>query len=216
MSMGSELETDLDDGAPIWAAFGDLMSVLLGVFVLILVGVIGVQLHLETKLKEEVQQRELSDQRRKALEQALAAPLAEGRITLVDGRIGIRGSVLFPRNSDQLQAEGEKVLADLAGPLNQYLRARGEILMVSGFTDDRAIHNDNALYKDNWELSAKRSLTVTRALIDAGVPSSQVFAAAFGSEQPIASNADDKGRAQNRRVEIAPMPRPSQAGNKGQ
>jgi len=52
---------------------------------------------------------------------------------------------------------------------------------------------------------------VTRALIDEGIPSSSVFAAAFGAEQPVASNADDQGRSRNRRVEIAPMPRSSQS-----
>ena len=52
-------------------------------------------------------------------------------------------------------------------------------------------------------------LTVTRALIEDGVPASSVFAAAFGAEQPVASNADAAGRAQNRRVEITPTPRPS-------
>jgi hypothetical protein len=69
----------------------------------------------------------------------------------------------------------------------------------------------NRRFADNWELSAQRALTVTRALIDAGVPSSSVFAAAFGSQQPVSSNADNEGRAKNRRVEIAPVPRPSSA-----
>jgi len=47
----------------------------------------------------------------------------------------------------------------------------------------------------------------TRALIDEGMPASQVFAAAFGAEQPVASNTDESGRAQNRRVEMAPVPK---------
>ncbi|WP_337054635.1 OmpA family protein [Pseudoxanthomonas sp. USHLN014] len=200
--MSGEIELDEGAGTPVWAAFGDLMSVLLGAFVLILVGVIAVQLQLSSKLDEEAH-------RRQALERALAGPLAAGRVTLVDGRIGIRGNVLFALNSDQLQPEGREVLHSLAAPLRQYLHARDEVLMVSGFTDDRPIHDDNLHYADNWELSAQRALTVTRTLIAEGVPASSVFAAAFGSEQPVASNDDAEGRARNRRVEIAPMPRPS-------
>ena len=177
------LEIDVDDGAgaPVWAAFGDLMSVLLGVFVLILVSVIGVQLHLEVQLQEEIAQRRAEEQRRQALEDALAAPLAAGRITLVDGRIGIRGNVLFALNSARL----------------------------------RQIRGDNRRFADNWELSAQRALTVTRALVEHGVPASSVFAAAFGAEQPVASNSDEAGRARNRRVEMAPVPRQQPAAHGG-
>ncbi|GHH48853.1 MULTISPECIES: OmpA family protein [Gammaproteobacteria] len=206
--MSPDIEGDTESATPVWAAFGDLMSVLLGAFVLILVGVIAVQMQLSSRLDEEVRQRQLEAQRRQTLEQALAGPLAAGRVTLVDGRIGIRGSVLFALNSDQLQPEGREVLKSLAGPLAGYLKAREEILMVSGFTDDRQVRDGNRQFADNWELSAQRALTVTRALIAEGVPSSSVFAAAFGAEQPVGSNADEEGRARNRRVEIAPVPRP--------
>lgn len=207
---------DIDGGAepttPVWAAFSDLMSVLLGAFVLILVGVIGVQLELSTKLDEAVKQRQMEAQRRKTLEQALAGPLASGRVTLVNGRIGISGSVLFALNSDQLQPDGRDLLKSLAGPLTAWLKAHDEILMVSGFADDQQVHAGNRRFADNWELSAQRALTVTRAFIDAGVPASSVFAAAFGSEQPVSSNADPLGRAKNRRVEIAPVQRSTAAG----
>ncbi|WP_115562986.1 OmpA family protein [Xanthomonas arboricola] len=209
--MSDEIESDGESGTPIWAAFGDLMSVLLGAFVLILVGVIGVQLQLSSRLDQEVKQRQAEAQRRKTLEQALAAPLAAGRVTLVDGRIGIRGNVLFAFNSDQLQPEGREVLKSLAAPLAQYLSAREELLMVSGFTDDRPVLGGNRRYADNWELSAQRALTVTRALIAEGVPAASVFAAAFGAQQPVDSNADEARRAKNRRVEIAPIARPSGA-----
>ncbi|MFL9896895.1 OmpA family protein [Paraburkholderia fungorum] len=209
--MSEEIDGGVETVAPIWPVFGDLMSVLLGAFVLILVSVIGVQLELSTRLEQEVKQRQMETQRRKTLEQALAGPLAAGRVTLVNGRIGINGSVLFALNSDQLQPEGRDVLKSLAGPLSTYLKANDQILMVSGFTDDRQVREANRRFADNWELSAQRALTVTRALIDAGVPSSSVFAAAFGSQQPVSSNADDQGRAKNRRVEIAPVPRPATA-----
>ncbi len=204
---------DSDSGmaqtAPVWAIFGDLMSGLLGAFVLLLVGVLGVQLELASHLEAEVQKRQQEEQCRMALEKALAVPLAAGRVTLNDGRIGISGSVLFSLNSDRLQADGRLLLKSLVTPLRVYLGERDELLMVSGFTDDGPIQQGNHRFADNWELSAQRALTVTRALIEEGMPSSLVFAAAFGTEQPVASNTDEKGRARNRRVEMAPVPKAS-------
>jgi len=209
--MHDELDGGADPGVPVWAVFGDLMSGLLGAFVLILVCALGMQLELATRLEAEVQQREVEAKRRQTLEEALAGPLAAGRVTLNNGRIGISGNVLFAFNSADLQPEGRQLLRSLAAPLSAYLRSRDEILMVSGFTDDRQMRDNARQFADNWELSAQRALTVTRALIEAGVPSSAIFAAAFGSEQAVASNADADGRSKNRRVEMAPTPRPSRS-----
>lgn len=206
--MSDEVEHGLESNAPIWA-FGDLMSVLLGAFVLILVGVIGVQLQLAHQLDVAEKQHQAELTRRSTLEHALATPLAQGRVTLVNGRIGIRGSLLFALNSDQLQPQGRELIASLAAPLTHYLASRDELLMVSGFTDDQPLHGAHRQFADNWELSAQRALTVTRALIEAGVPADAVFAAAFGAQQPVSANADEAGRAKNRRVEIAPIPRAS-------
>ena len=185
-----DIDPGMEGTVPVWAVFGDLMSGLLGAFVLILLCALGMQLDLATKLEVEVRQRQAEVQRRQALEQALAGPLAAGRVTLKNGRIGISGSVLFGFNSAQLQPEGAQLMKSLAAPLATYLQARDEILMVSGFTDDRQVQDGNRRFADNWELSAQRALTVTRALIDEGVPPSSIFAAAFGAEQAVASNAD--------------------------
>lgn len=195
--------------APVWAVFGDLMSGLLGAFVLLLMAVVGVQMELSANLQDEVKKRRAEEQRRLTLEKALAVPLASGRITLNNGRIGISGQVLFAQNSDQLQPDGRQLLSSLVVPLRAYLASRDEMLMVSGFTDDKAIRNGP--FADNWELSAQRALTVTRNLVEQGMPSSMVFAAAFGSEQPVKPNTDDAARAQNRRVEMAPVPKSSAA-----
>ena len=206
-----DIDAGTDPTAPVWAVFGDLMAGLLGAFVLILVGVLGLQLELASKLEAEVQKRQFEEQRRLTLEKALAVPLASGRVTLNNGRIGISGSLLFALNSDQLQPEGRQLLKSLVTPLAAYLGARGELLMVSGFTDDKPMRDSNRQFSDNWALSAQRALTVTRALIEEGIPAASVFAAAFGPEQPVASNADAAGRSQNRRVEMAPVPRTSSA-----
>jgi flagellar motor protein MotB len=203
---------DIDAGsdaasAPVWAVFGDLMAGLLGAFALILVCALALQADLARQLGVEVKQRQAAEQRRHALEQALAIPLAQGRVTLNDGRIGISSSLLFAFNSHELQPEGRVLLKNLAATLGAYLAARDEMLMVSGYTDDRPVRSGSDPFADNWELSAQRALTVTRALIEAGLPPSAVFAAAFGAEQPVAPNDDAAGRALNRRVEITPTPK---------
>jgi flagellar motor protein MotB len=208
----SMLEDAVEDGtgdttAPVWTVFGDLMTGLLGAFVLVLMGVLVVQMDLVTNLNAEIEKRRVEERRRMALEKALAVPLASGRVTLANGRIGISGSVLFAFSSAELRPEGQQLLRSLVHPLRVYTAERGEVLMVSGFTDDRGVSGRNTKFEDNLELSAQRALTVTRVLIAEGMPPGQVFAAAFGAQQPVASNADEAGRAQNRRVEMAPVPR---------
>ncbi len=210
-----QIDAGVEHDTPIWAVFGDLMSGLLGAFVLILVGVLGVQLELVSSLEAEIQKRQQEEARRMALEKALAGPLASGRVTLNNGKIGISGNVLFALNSDQLQPEGKQLLKSLAQPIAAYLSVGEQMLMVSGFTDDMPVRGSNSKFADNWELSAQRALTVTRTLIDDGVPSDAIFAAAFGAQQPVASNADAEGRARNRRVEMAPVPKTGKAAKEG-
>jgi hypothetical protein len=57
----------IEQTAPVWAVFGDLMSGLLGAFVLILVAVLGVQLELATSLEAEINKRKVEEQRRMTL-----------------------------------------------------------------------------------------------------------------------------------------------------
>ena len=89
-----DIDAGMDQTAPAWAVLGDLMSGLLGAFVLLLVGVLVVHLQLATHLQDEVKKRQVEEQRRMTLEKALAGPLSSGRITLTNGRIGISGLVL--------------------------------------------------------------------------------------------------------------------------
>lgn len=206
-----EHDADVDATSATWISFADLMTGLLGAFVLLLVGVMAAQLDMASQLEVEVQKRQIEEQKRLSLENALAIPLASGRITLNNGRIGISGKLLFKLNSDQLEPEGRQLLKSLVLPLRSYLQTRDDMLMVSGFTDDKAVTSRNREFADNWELSAQRALTVTRTLIEEGMPASMLFAAAFGQEQALVPNTSEQARAQNRRVEMAPVPKASNA-----
>ena len=202
-----EYDADVEATSATWISFADLMTGLLGACVLLLVGVMAAQLDMASQLEVEVQKRQIEEQKRLSLENALAIPLASGRITLNNGRIGISGKLLFKLNSDQLEPEGRQLLKSLVLPLRSYLQTRDEMLMVSGFTDDKAVTSRNREFTDNWELSAQRALTVTRTLIEEGMPASMLFAAAFGQEQALVPNTSEQARAQNRRVEMAPVPK---------
>lgn len=209
---GLDVEEDgLGAASPVWPVFGDLMSCLFGLFVLFFVWIVAFQVTLAQDLAEEKSARQAEQARLETLEQALAVPLRAGTITLVGGRINIQGSVLFDSSSAELAPEGGRLLRDLAPPLTRYLEQHDELIMVSGFTDDRPITGSRQGYRDNWELSSERALTVTRALIGEGLPRERVVAAGFGATHFIATNDTAEGRAQNRRVEIAPIPQQKKA-----
>jgi flagellar motor protein MotB len=212
-----ELDMTEDEGAaPVWPAFGDLMACLFGLFVLFFVWSVAFSVGLNRDLEREREGRAVEVKKREKLEEVLAAggalagPLHEGRLTLEGGRIGIGGAVLFRRSSAELQPEGEALLRKLAGPLAAYLGSRPsdapEMIMVSGFTDDLPVREPGPLFRDNWDLSASRAITVVRALVAAGVPADHVVAAGFADGHPLVPNTDDDARARNRRVEIAPVP----------
>jgi len=71
---------------------------------------------------------------------------------------------------------------------------------VIGHTDSDPIKKSN--WKDNWELSAQRALSVLRYLESKGMRQELLRAIAAGSSRPVASNSTESGKARNRRVEI--------------
>lgn len=79
-------------------------------------------------------------------------------------------------------------------------RYSGKPIDVIGHTDSDPIKKSP--WKDNWELSAQRALTVVRYLIQRGIPDDKIRAAGCGEARPIVSNATAADKAKNRRVEI--------------
>ena len=76
----------------------------------------------------------------------------------------------------------------------------GRQVDVVGHTDSDPIKKSK--WKDNWELSAQRALSVVRYLTTRGVPEDKIRAVGCGAAKAIASNATASGKARNRRVEI--------------
>ena len=95
------------------------------------------------------------------------------------------------------EAAGLPLLGEVANLLNV---ATDHQIVVEGHTDSVPI--SSAQYPSNWELSTARATTVVRYFISRSVDASRLTASGYADLHPLASNATDRGRQLNRRVEI--------------
>jgi len=72
---------------------------------------------------------------------------------------------------------------------------------VQGYTDNTG-PGANSPYKDNWELSTARAISVLHELSLDGVEPARMSATGFAEYKPIATNVTAIGREKNRRVEL--------------
>lgn len=104
--------------------------------------------------------------------------------------------VNFETGSARLTRDSFPVLDNVALQLKANPGVKVE---VAGFTDNSGTSMMNQV------LSQRRAEIVMSYLISKGVPAASLVAKGYGAEQPIADNASDDGRAQNRRVELRPV-----------
>jgi flagellar motor protein MotB len=147
--------------------------------------------------------RKIAAERNALLSQSLKSSIEQGLIALEDGKIQIQASFLFPINGANLTAEGIKVIEGISKGLLDAM-APGDVIMVSGFTDD--IPFSGSTTYTNWNLSTERAVNVVKTLIAQGFPPERLFAAGFGEFQPKYPNDTEEHRRLNRRVEIGVTP----------
>jgi chemotaxis protein MotB len=117
--------------------------------------------------------------------------------------VELPAAVLFASGSADLSPDGRSALQDVAKVLR---KVPGKRFMVGGHTDDVPIVKASGGFPSNWALSAARAVTVTEALIAAGLRPNHLVAAGYGEYDPIAINTNDRGRQKNRRIEIVLEP----------
>ena len=134
--------------------------------------------------------------------------LVEGRdgIKIVGDRFVFSSEVLFDVGKADLSLPGRLEIQKVAVILNQIVEEIPKnlnwIIRVDGHTDNTSMVS-GAEFKDNWELSQARALSVVRFMIsDLGLPKTRLAATGFGEFQPISSGSSPQDLAQNRRIEI--------------
>lgn len=119
-------------------------------------------------------------------------------------KITLASDFFFRPSSAELDYdEALGILRKIAGALKEGpVSSRLEVI---GHTDAGPIPPTSNLairYPTNWELSAGRSATIVRYLIDFGMAPERFFVEGRAEYEPLESNATPEGRAYNRRVEI--------------
>ena len=134
--------------------------------------------------------------------------LVEGRdgIKIVGDRFVFSSEVLFDVGKADLSLPGRLEIQKVAVILNQIVEEIPKnlnwIIRVDGHTDNTSMVS-GAEFKDNWELSQARALSVVRFMIsDLGLPKTRLAATGFGEFQPVSSGSSPDDLAQNRRIEI--------------
>lgn len=119
-----------------------------------------------------------------------------GHNTIVLGPIG--GA--FASSSIHLSDSAQTLVAMVAPVFKEFDKT---LILIKGYADSTGTATGNQ------RISEKRALTVAHYLIESGISTRRIVVVGYGQDDPIASNATAKGRAQNRRVliELRPLVR---------
>ncbi|MCP3979338.1 MAG: OmpA family protein [bacterium] len=222
-------QDEVKPGAPDWVVtFGDMMSLLLTFFVLLLSfstmeaarfkmisGYMREAFGLQTEKNYTgipMGTTILSTDARQTTDPADQINLVQViRREMEKAGMDSRGKVKMSEAGVAIQLEGElvfdsgsSVLKPIALPLLDAIadiaKNQSGMLEVEGHTDDIPVSNSR--YPSNWELSSARAGSAARYMIDRGMPPPRIKAVGYADTRPIEANTNSKNRSLNRRVEF--------------
>ena len=128
------------------------------------------------------------------------------RVSIVGDRFIFSSEVLFSPGSSDLSTEGKAEISNVTESLSSIMKDIPDnidwVIRVDGHTDDIPLSGFGE-FKDNWELSQARALSVVKYMItELNFSGSRLAANGFGEYQPINIEDTPEARAQNRRIEI--------------
>jgi chemotaxis protein MotB len=124
------------------------------------------------------------------------------------GIVKFKSDVTFAVGDATVSPKVKDVISRFAAILNS-TGADGYELLVAGHTDSTPVTNPMTIKRghfNNWYLSAHRAIAVGEELIKDGVNSKRMGMVGYADKRPVASNASESGKQQNRRVEVLILP----------
>jgi chemotaxis protein MotB len=147
----------------------------------------------------------LLDDTRKTIESSLKDQIAAQGIELVESedqlKVVLIDRILYDPGSLEITEEGKKLLLTLA---ETFKKDKQYHIVVEGHTDNLPLsENLKQQYPTNWELSAARAASVVRFLQwKCGIEPERLSLRGYSYYRPVVPNTTEKGRRQNRRIEI--------------
>ena len=134
-----------------------------------------------------------ADQQEKKLRASMANTGVEVQRQGDQIKLIMPGNIIFATDSANIASSFYQPLNNLANSLKEFNQNQIEIV---GYTDSTGSR------QHNMDLSQRRAQSVATYLTSQGVSGANLSARGAGPDNPVASNADVNGRAQNRRVEV--------------
>ena len=132
--------------------------------------------------------------------------MGQERVRIVGDRFIFSSEVLFSAGRSDLSKEGKSEILNVTEILSSIMKNIPEnidwVIRVDGHTDNTPLSGAGE-FKDNWELSQARALSVVKYMIkELNFSGSRLAANGFGEYQPISLEDTPEARALNRRIEI--------------
>ena len=125
------------------------------------------------------------------------------KIEEIEGKLKLTfiDKILFNSGSTKINQKGKEILLSFAESI---VEDEDHNILVEGHTDNVGVGAAlKSKFPSNWELSTARASTVVRFLQEKGSIAPEIMSAiGFSYFKPVASNDDEEGRSQNRRIEI--------------
>lgn len=160
----------------------------------------------EARTKAEAEARDLARYRSEFF--GRLSQILEGRegVRVVGDRFVFSSEVLFPAGEATLSDEGKAQIARVTQLLDQISAEIPPeidwIIRVDGHTDSQPL-SGLGRYRDNWELSQARALSVVRYMVDdLGFAANRLLPAGFADTRPVSTGTSPEALAQNRRIEL--------------